>query len=66
MEDRPENLICLTCKYVGYGTGGGHDYLPGRTCDYILHKMQKRGCPVGEQCDKYEPKEDDHEPTDLL
>jgi len=50
---------CLSCRYIKGGTGGAFDYLPGKLCGYFLITGSIRGCPVGDECDKYEPKEDD-------
>lgn len=43
---------CRSCIY--YRTNStGHSGLP--TCDYILIEGHRRGCPAGDECDKYAP-----------
>lgn len=39
---------CRSCKYHGWL--GNH----ALTCDYILIKKQRRGCPTGPGCIRYE------------
>ena len=39
---------CKRCKY--HGMCGN-----AVTCDYILEKKEPRGCPVGENCTRFEP-----------
>lgn len=39
---------CMRCKYHGWGASQV-------TCDYILEKKEPRGCPVGENCTRFEP-----------
>lgn len=42
---------CKTCKYHGYiGCG----YCMDMICQYILVTGHMRGCPVGDDCIKYE------------
>lgn len=35
-------------------------------CLYILNKRKARGCPPGDACDKYEPREADKPKVDLI
>lgn len=43
---------CMSCIY--YRTNStGHSVLP--TCDYILIEGHRRGCPAGDECNKYVP-----------
>ena len=39
---------CRSCKYHGWL--GNHAI----TCDYILIRKERRGCPVGPSCTRYE------------
>ena len=42
---------CKNCRYKG-------EVLFGELCcDYILITGEKRGCPAGDECDKFEEKE---------
>lgn len=43
-----DEIRCKRCKYHG---------MCGNTvtCDYILEKKEPRGCPVGENCTRFEP-----------
>ena len=42
---------CENCKYKG-------EVLFGELCcDYILITSEKRGCPAGDECDKFEEEE---------
>jgi len=41
---------CKTCKYHTY-LSKGHAFL---ACGYILDTLKRRGCPAGDECDKYE------------
>lgn len=39
---------CMRCKYHGRGASQ-------TICEYILEKNEPRGCPVGENCTRFEP-----------
>lgn len=46
---------CRSCKYHLHISGGGQagaGYNVG--CGYILDKLERRGCPAGDECTKYE------------
>lgn len=43
-------MRCKKCKYHTY-LSSGSNFL---ACGYILDKLQRRGCPAGDECDKYE------------
>ena len=45
---------CRSCFY--YTSDYGHFICP--TCDYILIEGHRRGCPAGDECDKFLPKKD--------
>ena len=42
---------CEKCKYKG------EVFFGELCCDYILIKSEKRGCPAGDECDKFEENE---------
>lgn len=46
---------CKTCKYRTHMSGAGDESGMGNlACGYILDKHERRGCPVGAKCTKYE------------
>ena len=45
---------CKACLY--YCSCDGHYILP--TCDYFLKTGERRGCPAGDDCDKFLPSEE--------
>ena len=45
---------CKDCVY--YCNCDGHYMYP--TCDYILMTGRRRGCPAGDECDKFLPAKD--------
>lgn len=45
---------CKSCIY--YCNCDGHYIIP--TCDYFLKTGKLRGCPAGDECDKYIPSEE--------
>lgn len=42
---------CRTCDYLW-----GNRYTNDVCCDYLLRTGQRRGCPGGDNCDKYKPR----------
>lgn len=41
---------CATCKHHTF-LSSGQNFL---ACGYILDTRKRRGCPAGDECDKYE------------
>lgn len=48
---------CRTCLHSSQ-ISGTSDRTVSICCIYILDKGKARGCPVGDDCDKYDPGED--------
>ena len=42
---------CRKCKYFSKANGHHYSYA---ACNYILHEGHSRGCPAGDECDKYD------------
>lgn len=41
---------CRKCKYA-YGMGMSEGYI---ICDYLLTTKERRGCPAGDECTRFE------------
>lgn len=46
---------CRSCKHSAMMTGRDHT-APELACLYILDEGEPRGCPAGDDCDKYKAK----------
>ena len=61
----PISQRCMTCRYRKWAY---IYYALGSNCDYMIETGQRRACPPGDACSRWEPKTDDvpkKHPVDL-